>query len=81
MKETDNESRVICHMEKNNGERLVLQDKTYRGFRFLDLRVNFKDKAGEFLPTKKGLSLSIEQWSAVIPALQAALLEMEGSAI
>ena len=80
MKEkTANESHVLAHMDKNAGERLVLRDATLNGYRFLDLRTDFRDKAGVYHPTRKGLSLSVDQWSAVLPLLQSTLLEMEAN--
>ena len=80
MKETPaNESRVLAQMEKNAGERLVMSDSTFRGHRFLDLRTHFRDKEGNYHATRKGLSLSVDQWQAVLPVLQSALLEMEAT--
>ncbi|MBW4056819.1 MAG: hypothetical protein HIU83_15755 [Proteobacteria bacterium] len=74
-----NETRELASMEKNAGERLVLRDSTFNGYRFLDLRTDFRDKAGEYHPTRKGLSLSVDQWLAVLPLLQSTLLEMEAT--
>lgn len=75
----ENESRVLGQMEKNTGERLVLRESIYRGHRFIDLRTDFRDKAGVYHPTWKGCSLSIDQWAAIIPVLQAAIMEMENA--
>jgi len=73
----ENENRELASMEKNAGERLVLRESLFRGHRFLDLRTDFRDKAGVYHPTRKGVSLSLDQWAAVVPVLQAAILEME----
>lgn len=74
-----NENRVLAHMQKNDGERLVMTDSTFRGHRFLDVRISFCDKEGEYHPTRKGLSLNKAQWEALLPGIQAALSEMEST--
>lgn len=74
-----NETRVLAQMDKNAGEKLVMRDSTFNGYRFLDLRTDFRDKEGNYHPTRKGLSLSVDQWLAVLPLLQATLLEMEAT--
>jgi len=80
IEKNENESRVLAQMEKNTGERLVLRESNFRGHHILDLRTDFRDKAGVYHPTKKGVSLSLDQWAAVIPVLQAAIVGIENPA-
>ncbi len=71
------EAKVIFQMEKNAGELLVIRESIIRGHRRLDLRTDFRDKVGEYHPTRKGVCLSADQWQSIIPAIQAAVEGME----
>ena len=77
---TENTTRILFETTKNTGEILVLSDTIFRGHRRLDLRTSFRDKQGDYHATRKGISLSTEIWKKeIIPALQAAILDMENA--
>jgi hypothetical protein len=55
-------------IEKNSRESIVVSETEYKGNKYIDVRVFYKD--GKHLkPTKKGISLRPEQVSALITAL------------
>ena len=56
-------------IEKNSRESIVVSESTHMGYDLVDLRVFYKDEAGELKPTRKGVSLHREQVGDVIKAL------------
>lgn len=73
------EDNAIFQIEKNSGERLVFRSSHYKGHSRLDLRTHYRDKDGVYHPTRKGVSLSNEQWRNVVREIQAVLLSMESA--
>ena len=45
-------------IQKNKTEVIRVQLKEYEGHKLVDLRVWYKDKDGEYKPTKKGISFN-----------------------
>ena len=58
-------------IEKNSRESIVVSETTHMGYDLVDVRVFYKDEAGELKPTRKGVSLHREQLDDVIKALSA----------
>ena len=58
-------------IEKNSRESIVVSESTHMGYDLVDVRVYYKDEAGELKPTRKGVSLHREQLGDVIKALSA----------
>ena len=58
-------------IEKNSRESIVVSETTHMGYDLVDVRVYYKDEAGELKPTRKGVSLHREQLDDVIKALSA----------
>ena len=56
-------------IEKNSRESIVVSETTHMGYDLVDVRVYYKDEAGELKPTRKGVSLHREQVGDVIKAL------------
>ena len=56
-------------IEKNSRESIVVSESTHMGYDLVDVRVYYKDEAGELKPTRKGVSLHREQVGDVIKAL------------
>jgi hypothetical protein len=69
---------VIAEFQQNAVEhiRLVLQE--YKGKRLIDLRIYYQDDAGEWLPTKKGMALTVEQWPELRQAMATLAHERRG---
>lgn len=60
----------IANIEKNTKERIHVTIEEYRGHKFIDCRVYYRDEAGEWQPTRKGIALNADTVDGVITALQ-----------
>jgi len=65
---------VIATLEKNRRERVRVALDEFEGVKLIDLRVTVEmtTTSGLYSPTKKGLSLRVEQLPALVVALVAA---------
>ncbi|OGP69582.1 MAG: hypothetical protein A2Y80_06235 [Deltaproteobacteria bacterium RBG_13_58_19] len=67
-------SEVISRVTKNAREVLFLSLSEFKGHRLIDIRVHVPgDQEGEWLPTKKGVSLAV----GLYPAFKQALEQLE----
>ncbi|GAB4309563.1 MAG: hypothetical protein Kow0097_10660 [Candidatus Bipolaricaulota bacterium] len=64
------EETVIVEFERAPGQKVVVRRTRFRGKEYLDLRQFFQGEDGQWLPTKKGVSLPWELRAALIEALQ-----------
>ena len=58
-------------IDKNTKEKFIVEEKEFKGNKFVDVRVYYKDEFDNLNPTKKGIALSY----ATIPKIIDALLE------
>ncbi len=71
-------SEVISKVTKNAREVLFLSLSEFKGRRLIDIRVHVPgDEEGEWVPTRKGVSLSV----GLYPAFREALGELEAALI
>ena len=56
-------------LEKNSRESLVINQTEFKGVKLVDVRVFYKDENGDLKPTKKGVSVRLNQLDALIKAL------------
>ncbi|MEW6387343.1 MAG: transcriptional coactivator p15/PC4 family protein [Thermodesulfobacteriota bacterium] len=69
-------SEVISRVTKNAREVLFLSLSEFKGHRLIDIRVHVPgDQEGEWLPTKKGVSLAV----GLYPAFKQALAQLESA--
>jgi len=67
-------SQVISRVTKNAREVIFLSLSEFKGRRLVDIRVHVPgDQEGEWVPTRKGISLSV----GLYPAFKEALGELE----
>ena len=64
---------LIAQFEKNATEVVRVSLTEYRGRKLVDVRVYYSDDEGQYHPTKKGVSLSVD----VYPDFKRALMELE----
>jgi hypothetical protein len=64
---------LIAQFEKNATEVVRVSLTEYRGRKLVDVRVYYSDDEGQYHPTKKGVSLSVD----VYPDFKRALVELE----
>ena len=55
---------------KNTQETIRFQITEYRGERYADVRVYYRDEGGELRPTKKGLTLSPRLWRDFVSGVE-----------
>lgn len=67
-------SEIIAKLSKNARETIFLSLSEFKGRRLVDIRVHVPgDKDGEWVPTRKGVSLAV----GLYPAFKQALAELE----
>ena len=69
---------VIAQFEKNATEVVRLSLTEYRGHKLVDIRVYYSDDQGQYRPTKKGVSLSVNLYAdfkRAVHALEKILLD------
>ena len=71
-------SEVISQITKNAREVVFLSLSEFKGRRLIDIRVHVPgDEEGDWVPTRKGVSLSV----ALYPAFKQALVQLEQALI
>ena len=71
-------SEIIDRFQKNALEEIRVSLTEFNNYRLVDLRTWTKNKAGELVPTKKGISVRVDLFPALLKAverLRAALIE------
>jgi len=56
-------------LERNETERLIIENSEYKGHELVSLRIYFLSKENEWLPTKKGVTFRRDQLDEVLGAL------------
>ena len=56
-------------LERNETERLIIENSEYKGHELVSLRIYFLSKENEWLPTKKGVTFRRDQLDEVMDAL------------
>ena len=58
-------------IEKNSRESIVVSETEYKGNKYVDVRVFYKDTDGSLKPTRKGVSVRPEKVAELVAALSA----------
>jgi len=74
------EQQFLYSFPKNEEEEVRFSIREYKDRRYLDLRIWFRTKEGEYHPTKKGLTLSLELLPEVVRGLEK-IAEREGVSV
>ena len=56
-------------IEKNSRESFVVSETEYKGNKYVDIRVFYKDTDGTLKPTRKGVSIRRDQLDELVSAL------------
>ena len=64
--------RLVATFNKNSREQVQVLLRTYKGRDLIDLRVFWTQDGKEWLPSKKGLALSVDQLPVLLAALHKA---------
>ena len=62
-------------IEKNSRESIVVSETEYKGNKYVDVRVFFKDTDGSLKPTRKGVSVRPEKVAELVAALTAYVVD------
>lgn len=62
-----------CEFEKNRSEKIHITPQRYQGYDLIDIRIYAKTRDGNWVLTKKGISLNIDQIPELIKGLEWAL--------
>jgi Transcriptional Coactivator p15 (PC4) len=60
---------LVARIAKNPTEELRVSLTSYRGYDLVDIRVFFQDDQGEWRPTKRGVSLSVDSFAELREAI------------
>ena len=69
MNKENNVARTV--IEKNSRESIVVSETEYKGNKYVDVRVFYKDTDGSLKPTRKGVSVRPEKVAELVAALSA----------
>ena len=58
-------------IEKNSRESIVVSETEYKGSKYVDVRIFYKDTNGSLKPTRKGVSIRPEKVSELLAGLSA----------
>jgi hypothetical protein len=72
---------IIGEMPKNSTEKVRVSIEEYKGYSFIDVRVLYEDDAGEWKPTKKGITVSPEKADNLIELIKSAKEAMMGKGV
>ena len=56
-------------IERSPTERLIIEKTEFKGIDLITLRIYFLSKDEEWLPTKKGVTVKVEQFGELMDAL------------
>jgi Transcriptional Coactivator p15 (PC4) len=60
---------MVARIAKNPTEEVRVSLTSYRGHDLVDIRVFFQDEQGEWRPTKRGVSLSVDSFAELRDAI------------
>ena len=63
---------VISVIAKNNTTTVQTKISEWKGNTYIDVREYFKNQAGDWIPTKKGIAITVPMLSEIITALEKA---------
>ena len=64
---------TIGTVEKKDDERIVIGFREFKGHQYVDIRTEFRDKEGKWLPTKKGVTVGFETFEDLATLIQKAV--------
>ena len=68
---------LIGEIERNKTEKIMVETREYKGVNFLSARIFYQSDSGEWLPTKKGITVKPEKVNDLIELLKKALTEFK----
>ncbi|KWH11562.1 hypothetical protein WT59_00215 [Burkholderia territorii] len=72
---TYDNDRTVLEVQKNATQRIRIAHHWHMGRRYVDVRLMVVDRAGEFVPTRQGISIRPELLAQIIQGLTLAARE------
>lgn len=63
------ETKILANVKKNGSSSFIVRLTEFKDIPYIDIREHFINKAGDLIPTKKGVSLTIEKAKELLPML------------
>jgi len=67
--------RTVIDVQKSATQRIRIAHRWYKGRRYVDVRLMVADRAGDFVPTRQGISIRPELLASIIQGLMQAARE------
>lgn len=55
-------SEIVTEMEKGWNEKIVFSRSEFKGKHYADIRIYYEDDEGEWKPTKKGITITVDRF-------------------
>ncbi|HUG44159.1 MAG TPA: transcriptional coactivator p15/PC4 family protein, partial [Acidobacteriota bacterium] len=62
---------VVAEMEKSFNEKILFSVSEFKGKQYADIRIYYEDDEGEWKPTKKGVTVSLDSFAEFVEHVQA----------
>ncbi len=59
-------SDVVAEMERSFNEKILFSVSEFKGKRYADIRVYYEDDEGDWKPTKKGVTVSLDSFAEFV---------------
>ena len=70
-------ARILYQFKRNEEVTLRVSLATFKGRRFVDIRLHYLDAGGELRPTRKGVTITPELWDSFLAAISVATVELQ----
>jgi hypothetical protein len=70
MEQQDGQEEVLYTLEKSETDQVRIRKTNFKTKDYIDIRIFTKNQAGEYIPTKKGVTLNIEKMKELRDALK-----------
>lgn len=61
---------TLAVIPKSASTEIRISRSDYKGEKYVDIRVYYKTEEGEMAPTKKGISVKLEEWAAFVEIIK-----------
>ncbi len=68
---------IIGEVAKGNNQKIIVATNEYKGKEYVDVRLHYLYKDGEFYPTKKGITLTSEVIPEIIKMINKGAKELK----
>ncbi len=56
-------SDFVAEMKKSSNEKIVFSPSEFKGRNYADVRIYYEDSEGEWKPTKKGVTVTVDRFT------------------